>query len=328
MKLVIQIPCFNEADTLAEVLADLPRALPGFDSDQILVIDDGSTDGTSEIARANGADKVVKHSHNRGLAATFMTGLDTALKMGADIIVNTDGDHQYPGDRIACLVEPILAGRADLTLGDRQPGKDKRVGARKRFFYNVGNRVVRTATGVKVHDAPTGFRAMTRAFAVRVYLTNPFSYTLETLFQAAEEGARIEEIHITANDTRRQSRLFRSMSEYIKRSASIVIRSYTMHRPLRAFAWLSLPFLLLGLGLGFRFLYFFFTQEGPTGHIQSLILAAISIIVGAQVFLFGLLGDLLRTNRLLLEDIRERQRKTELTATDDALLETSSEEAT
>jgi glycosyltransferase involved in cell wall biosynthesis len=312
MKVVIQIPCYEEAETLPTVLADLPTSIPGVDVIETVVIDDGSEDATSEVARAHGVTRVVRHRGNRGLASTFLTGLETALEMGADVIVNTDGDHQYPGRAIPDLVAPIVQGNADLVIGDRQTKLDPKVSAKKRFFYEIGNFVVRTATGVSVHDAPSGFRAMSREFALRVYLTNPFSYTIETIFAAAENRQPIREVPITTNPATRPSRLFRGLMQYIGRSASIIVQGYSMHNPVKAFGWLSAPFLLTGLALGLRFVYYFLRDPDYSGHIQSLILAAILILVGVQVLVFGLLGGLVRANRLLLQDIRMRVRKLEL----------------
>jgi glycosyltransferase involved in cell wall biosynthesis len=312
MKLVVQIPCYNEAKTLPEVLADIPRSIPGIDEIQVLVVDDGSSDGTDELALERGADVVVKHHGNRGLAQTFLTGLETALEMNADIIVNTDGDHQYPGKYIPDLVGPIVQGKADLVIGDRQTNLDPRVPTKKKLFYQIGNFVVRSATGLGVHDAPSGFRAMSRNFALGVYLTNPFSYTIETIFAAAGSRQRVCEIGIETNPATRKSRLFRGIVHYLSRSARIILQGYSMHRPLQAFGWLSLPFLLLGLFLGVRFLYFWVLNPNYSGHVQSLILASISIVVSAQMFLFGMIGNLVRTNRLLLEDIRLRVRRLEL----------------
>jgi glycosyltransferase involved in cell wall biosynthesis len=314
MKLVVQIPCYNEAETLPRVLADLPRSIEGIDAIETLVIDDGSRDATAEVARALGVTRVVRHRGNRGLARTFLTGLETALEMGADVIVNTDGDHQYPGSSIGELVAPILNREADLVIGDRQTRTDPKVRANKRLFYDLGNFVVRTATGMSVHDAPSGFRAMSREFALRVYLTNPFSYTLETIFAAAENRHPIREVKITTNPATRPSRLFRGFLQYIGRSASIIVQGYSMHNPLRAFGWLSLPFLVAGVGIGMRFLYYFLRNPNDSGHIQSLILASICIVVGAQIFIFGMLGSLVRANRLLLQDVRMRVRRLELHA--------------
>jgi glycosyltransferase involved in cell wall biosynthesis len=312
MKLVIQIPCYNEADTLPLVIPDLPRSIPGITVIETLVIDDGSTDGTADVARSLGVTRVVSHRGNRGLANTFLTGLETALEMGADVIVNTDGDHQYPGQSIPALCAPIIAGEAELVIGDRQTKSDPKVTAKKRMFYELGNFVVRSATGVSVHDAPSGFRAMSRDFALSVHLTNPFSYTLETIFAAAENRQPIREVPIRSNAVTRPSRLFRGLVQYMRRSASIIVQGYSMHNPLRAFGWLSLPFLVVGTGLGVRFLYYYIRDPDYSGHIQSLILASISIVVGAQVLIFGMLGSLVRANRLLLQDIRMRVRRLEL----------------
>jgi glycosyltransferase involved in cell wall biosynthesis len=314
MKVVIQIPCYNEADTLPTVLADLPRSIPGVDSVETLVIDDGSKDGTAEVAHALGVTRVVRNRGNRGLAATFLHGLEAALEMGADVIVNTDGDHQYPGTKIPELVAPIVAGEADLVIGDRQTGQDAKVPAKKKFFYSVGNFVVRSVTGVSVHDAPSGFRAMSREFAMSTYLTNPFSYTIETIFSAAESRRPIREVPIESNPKTRESRLFSGIPQYLARSASIILQGYSMHNPLRAFAWVSFPFLVLGWAIGLRFLYYFVLDPNDSGHVQSLILAAISIVVGVQIFIFGMLGSLVRANRLLLQDIRMRVRRLELGA--------------
>jgi glycosyltransferase involved in cell wall biosynthesis len=312
MKLVIQIPCFNEGATLPEVLADLPTQIEGIDSIETLIIDDGSSDDTVEVAKRLGVTRVAANRGNRGLAATFLLGLDTALHMGADVIVNTDGDHQYPGSKIADLVAPIVRGEADLVIGDRQTHDDPKVPGNKKLFYKVGNFVVRAVTGVSVHDAPSGFRAMSRDFALRAYLTNPFSYTIETIFTAAEARQPIREVPIESNPKTRESRLFRSIPQYLARSAGVILQGYSMHKPMRTLAFMAAPFLLLGFVLGLRFVYFFILDPTYSGHVQSLILAAISIVVGMQIFIFGLLGTLVRANRLLLQDIRTRVRRMEL----------------
>jgi hypothetical protein len=209
-------------------------------------------------------------------------------------------------------VQPIVDRTADLVIGDRQPMQDSRVSFSKKLFYGLGSFVVRSTSGVSVQDAPSGFRAMSREFAMSVYLTNPFSYTLETIFAAAEQRYPIREVEIRSNPVTRESRLFRGTTEYLRRSASIIVQGYSMHNPLRAFGWLSLPFLGVGIGLGLRFVYFFVRDPDYNGHIQSLILAAISIVVGAQILIFGMLGSLVRANRLLLQDIRMRVRRLEL----------------
>jgi glycosyltransferase involved in cell wall biosynthesis len=312
MKLVIQIPCFNEAETLPAVLADLPREVPGFDAVEVLVIDDGSRDGTAEVARTHGADHVVRHHGNRGLAAAFLTGLETALSLGADVIVNTDGDHQYPGEAIPDLVRPIVRGDAELVLGDRRPATDSRTPKLKKLLYRVGRVGVRMVTGMDVNDAPSGFRAMSRRFATHIYLTNPFSYTMETLFQAAASRARVYEIPIRANNKTRPSRLFRGIGEYVRRSGATLLRGFALHSPLRAFTWLSVPFLGAGAALILRFVVFFVLEPERSGHIQSLIAATVCVLLGGLALVFGALGDLIRTNRLLLEDIRVRVRRLEL----------------
>lgn len=312
MKLVIQIPCYNEAETLPEVLADIPQSIQGVDKIDVLIIDDGSDDATVRVAHEHGATRVVRHRGNRGLAQSFLTGIETALAMGADIIVNTDGDHQYPGSSIPDLIAPIVRNEADLVIGDRQTHADPKVPSKKKMFYRLGNFVVRNASGATVKDAPSGFRAMSREFAMSIYLTNPFSYTIETIFTAAESRFPIKEVAINTNPATRKSRLFKGILEYLNRSARIIFQGYSMHNPLKAFGWLSLPFFLLGIGLSVRFLYFWFRDPAYSGHIQSLILSAISIVVGAQIFIFGMLGGLVRTNRLLLEDIRVRVRRLEL----------------
>jgi glycosyltransferase involved in cell wall biosynthesis len=312
MKLIVQIPCYNEAETLPEVLADIPRSIEGVDEIGMLVIDDGSSDDTARVAREHGAQHVVRHRGNRGLAQAFLTGIETALGLGADIVVNTDGDHQYPGKYIPQLVAPVVSGEADLVIGDRQTQTDPRVPGIKKLFYRLGNSVMRSATGAVVQDAPSGFRAMSREFALTVYLTNPFSYTLETIFTAAENRQPIEEIAIETNPAKRKSRLFKGIPDYLNRSFKIIVQGYSMRNPLKTFGWLSAPFFLTGIGIGLRFLYLWFQQTGYTGHIQSLILAAVCLLVGAQIFIFGMLGNLVRTNRLLLQDIRLRVRRLEL----------------
>lgn len=318
MRLVVQIPCLNEEKTLPQVLADIPREVEGVDDVQILVVDDGSTDRTVEVAREHGATRVVSNRGNRGLAQTFVRALDVALEMGADVIVNTDGDHQYPGERIPELVAPILRGEADLVIGNRQTQIDPKVPPKKKVFYRLGNFVVRTVAGIRINDAPSGFRAMSRDFAMNVYLTNPFSYTIETIFAAAENRQPIREVPIATNAPRRKSRLFRGIAQYIGRSATIILRGYSMHNPVKAFAVASLPFVFLGLALGIRFLYFYLENPAASGHVQSLILAAICLVVGAQIMIFGLLGGLVRTNRLLLQDVRMRIRRLELDSSRDS----------
>ena len=311
MKLIIQIPCFNEAETLPQTLADLPRDLPGFTSVQWLIIDDGSADDTAEVARRHGVDHVVCFRENRGLAAAFLAGLDAAVKLGADVVVNTDGDNQYCGEDIALLVAPIRDGLADVVVGDRQVEKISHFSPTKIRLQKFGSWVIRQASTTSVPDATSGFRAMTRDVAQRTTLNNRFSYTLETIIQAGAAGRKLVGVPIRTNPKTRDSRLFRSIPSYIRKSVGIIVRIYTMHRPLKAFFFASLPFLITGLVLGLRWCWFFFTTDGPTGHVQSLLVAAGATVVGVQVLLFGLLGDLLAANRRLSEEVLYRVRELE-----------------
>jgi len=311
MKLIIQIPCYNEELTLPAVLADLPSEVEGFDSVEWLIIDDGSSDRTVEVARAHGVHHIVRLPCNRGLAGAFLAGLDACVKLGADVIINTDGDNQYYGGDVPALTAPIIAGDAEIVVGDRQVSTIPHFSKTKIALQHLGSWVVRLASTTDVADAPSGFRAMTREIAMRTSLNNRFSYTLETIIQHGAAGRALSSVPIKTNPKTRESRLFSGIKSYLKKSVTILVRIYTMHRPLRAFFMLSLPFFLLGLTLGLRWLFFYFTTEGPTGHIQSLIVAAISTVVGVQIALFGLLGDLLATNRRLSEDVLYRIKEME-----------------
>jgi glycosyltransferase involved in cell wall biosynthesis len=311
MKLIVQIPCYNEEETLPAVLADLPSHVPGFDTVEWLVIDDGSRDGTVEVARAHGVHHIVRLECNRGLAGAFLAGLDACVKLGADVIVNTDGDNQYFGGDVPALTAPIVAGEAEIVVGDRQVGSIPHFSKTKIALQHLGSWVVRLASATDVADAPSGFRAMTREIAMRTTLNNRFSYTLETIIQHGAAGRALTSVPIKTNAKTRESRLFKGIRSYLKKSVTILVRIYTMHRPLRAFFMLSLPFFGLALGLGLRWLFFYFTTTGATGHIQSLIVAAISAVVGVQIVLFGLLGDLLATNRRLSEEVLYRTREME-----------------
>ena len=311
MKVIIQIPCFNEAETLPRVLADLPRELPGVDAVEWLIIDDGSTDETIRVARAHGVDHVVRLPVNRGLAAAFLAGLDACIKLGADVIVNTDGDNQYDGRDVDKLVAPIVEGRAEMVVGDREVDRIPHFSKTKVALQKIGSWVIRRASATDVADAPSGFRAFTRELAQRTLLNNRFSYTLETIIQAGVAGRALTSVPIRTNPKTRPSRLFRSIPAYLSKSVSIIVRIYTMHRPLRAFFWLSLPFFLVGVGLVGRWLIIYVSTPGPTGHVQSLIAGAIASIVGVQILLFGLLGDLLATNRRLGEETLYRVRELE-----------------
>lgn len=310
MKLIIQIPCFNESQTLAETIQDLPRQIPGVDTIEILIIDDGSTDGTAEVARQLGVNHVVRFAQNRGLARGFVAGIDACLRLGADIIVNTDADNQYCGADIPNLVRPILDGEADMVIGDRQVDRVAHFSATKKKLQKIGSWVVRLASETSVPDATSGFRAISREAAHRVFVTSEFTYTLETLIQAGQANLAVSAIPIRTNPKTRESRLFRSIGQYLRRSASTIIRIYTMYRPLKAFLFLALIFFIGGTALGMRFLYFHLTED-HTGHVQSLILAAVLLIVAIVVLLGGLLADLVGANRKLLEDALIRLRRLE-----------------
>lgn len=311
--LVIQIPCFNEAETLPEVVADLPRSLPGIGRVEILVIDDGSSDDTVAVARRCGVDHVVSHHINRGLAAAYQTGIDTALRLGADVIVNTDGDHQYPGNRIGDLVEPVLRGQADLVIGDRQPHTLQHFSPTKRFLQWLGSWVVRVASGTQVPDATSGFRALSREAALRQIVLTRFSYTLETIIQAGKKGLRVAHIPIVVNPTERQSRLVKSNWRFVQVQAATILRIYMLYEPLRTFLLLATPALLAGIFLLARFLYLYFTLQTASGrHIQSVLIGGTLIIVGFLIVVVGILADISATQRALLEELLYRQRKAEL----------------
>lgn len=310
MKLLIQIPCFNESETLAETLRDLPRQIPGVDSIEILIIDDGSTDGTAETARRLGVSHVVRFSRNRGLARGFMAGIDASLRLGADIIVNTDADNQYCGADIPKLIQPILDGEADMVIGDRQVDSVAHFSPTKKKLQKFGSWVVRLASHTRVPDATSGFRAISREAALRLFVTSEFTYTLETLIQAGHAHLAVSAVPIRTNPKTRDSRLFRSIGQYLRRSASTIIRIYTMYRPLRTFFLIAALLFCGGAALSGRFLYYHFTEE-KTGHVQSLILAAVLLIAAFIVFLGGLLADLVAANRKLLEDTITRLRRLE-----------------
>jgi glycosyltransferase involved in cell wall biosynthesis len=310
MKLIIQIPCFNEAETLPGTLAELPRQVPGVDEVEWLIIDDGSHDNTSEIARQHGVDHVVRFPQNRGLARGFIAGIDACLKLGADLIVNTDADNQYCADDIPKLIAPIVEGRADVVVGDRQVDSVEDFSESKKKLQKLGSWVVRLASSTKVPDATSGFRAISREAALRMFVANEFTYTLETLIQAGHANLAVVGVPIRTNRKTRDSRLFKSISQYINRSATTILRIYTMYRPLRAFMFIAAALLTAGLALGVRFMYFHFTEEN-TGHVQSLVLAAVFLIVGFVVLLVGMLADLVGANRKLLEDALVRLRRIE-----------------
>jgi len=310
MKLIIQIPCYNEAESLPGTLADLPGELPGVDDMEILIIDNGSTDNTVEVAQSEGVDHIVRLPV-KGLAAAFVTGLDTCLKYGADIIVNTDADNQYNAGDIERLIKPILTGQADIVVGDRGVGKVESFSPSKRVLQRFGSWVISQASGVRVPDATSGFRALSREAALRTLVMSEYSYTLETLIQAGARRMRLKYVPVRINPPTRPSRLMSGVPDYLVQSATTIVRAYTMYRPLRVFTTVGVLMLFGGLGLSIRYLYFVAIGEGG-GHIQSVIIAGVLLIAGFQVFLIGLVADLIRFNRQILEEMVYRMRRIEL----------------
>jgi glycosyltransferase involved in cell wall biosynthesis len=311
VKLIIQIPCYNEETTLPLTLQDLPRTLPGVDLIEYLVVDDGSTDRTVQLARELGIQHIVCHKSNRGLAAAFVTGLEAALAAGADIIVNTDGDNQYYGADVEALIRPILEGRADVVVGDRGVAALQYFSPVKRALQQIGSWVVTQAAGTSIPDATSGFRAFTREAALRLTVLSDYTYTLETLIQAGARRMAVVYVPVRTNPRTRQSRLVRSTPSFISLSAVTILRFYTMYRPLRVFMTIGGVFIVLAVALGVRFLYYYILGMG-SGHVQSLILAAILTIVGFQIALIGLLADSSAMNRKMMEEILYRVREREL----------------
>lgn len=303
MKLIIQIPCLNEAETLTVALNDLPKHIDGIDEIETLIIDDGSRDDTSRVAQEWGVNYIVRFRNNKGLAKGFMAGLDACLKNGADIIVNTDADNQYCGADIEKLVRPILDGEAGMVIGERPIDEIDDFPPLKKKLQHLGSWVVRKASNTDIPDAPSGFRAFSRDTAMRLNVVNDYTYTLETIVQAGRNRMAITSVPIRTNPELRKSRLFKSMGGYIKKSILTILRSFTMYRPLLAFSSIALVFCLVGFLIGVRFLVFFFSGNGG-GHTQSLILAAMLMIIGVLCAVIGLLGDVISSNRKLLEEIQ------------------------
>lgn len=312
MKLIIQIPCLNEADNLPATLADLPTSIPGIDTIEVVVVDDGSTDATSAVARAHGVQHVVRFVRRKGLAAAFVAGIDAALRAGADIIVNTDADNQYAGSGIAMLVEPLLAGRAEIVIGDRNIRTIQHMSWPKKILQRLGSWTVRQVSGTTVPDTTSGFRAYTREAALRMTIVSEFSYTLESIIQAGKRRMAIAHVDVATNAHTRPSRLFDSIWSYLKKSSATIVRIYAMYEPLKIFSYIGGFIFLVGVLISLRFLYFYMFTHEADGKIQSLILSAVLLIVGFQVVLIGLLADVISGNRKLLEDMLYRVRRMEL----------------
>jgi glycosyltransferase involved in cell wall biosynthesis len=311
MKLIIQIPCFNEEQTLPQTLRDLPREIPGIDEIEWLVVDDGSTDRTIDAARAGGVDHIVRLTNNRGLAAGFQAGLDACLKLGADVIVNTDADNQYVADDIPKLLAPILAGNADMVIGDRETDKIEHFSPVKKLLQRWGSAVVRRASGTQVADTTSGFRAYNREAALQMQVVSKFTYTLETIIQAGKMLVAVDHVSVRTNPKLRESRLFPSTWAYVRRNGVSIFRIYALYEPLRLFMLAAALTALVGAVIWGRFLWYFVDGEGG-GHIQSLILGSTLFIVAVQFVALGVLGDILAGSRVLQQRILERVRRVEL----------------
>lgn len=311
MKLVIQIPCLNEEESLPITLSALPKHIDGIDEIKVLIVNDGSTDRTIDVAKKHGISDFVNFTHNKGLAKAFSAGLNKALEMGADIIVNTDADNQYNANDIEKLVRPIIDGNADIVIGSRPVNKISHFSIIKKILQNFGSFVMRCVSSTSVKDAPSGFRAFSRNAAIQMNIFDNYTYTLETIIQAKAKGLVIENVEIDVNPELRRSRLFSNIFVYIRRSIFTMLRMFIVYRPFRFFITVGILFLLAGLIPGVRFVWYFLTGDGQ-GHIQSLILAAILLLTGVQVSLIAVLSELIAINRKLLEDIQSRVKSADL----------------
>jgi len=312
MKLIIQIPCLNEEATLPATIHDIPRTIEGIDQVEILVIDDGCTDRTVEVARRLGVDHILRFPANRGLGHAFAAGIDFCLNHGADIIVNTDGDNQYHGGDIPKLVEPILQGRADLVIGDREPEKVAHFSFFKKKMQTLGSRVVSRLANLNVPDVPSGFRAYSREAAMRLTYSTDFDHTVDHVIQAGRKKIVTLSVPIRTNEKLRESRLFSNIGVFITRSIGIMVRVYSSYRAMKIFAVCGLVSFAVGFAIGLRFLYFFFWTDQSDLHVQSLILAAILMLAGFQMVLTGMVADLINASRAVLEDVSYRLRRIEL----------------
>jgi glycosyltransferase involved in cell wall biosynthesis len=303
LKLIIQIPCYNEEKDLPTTLAHLPRTIAGVAVVEWLVIDDGSADNTVSVAQQHGVDHIVRHTSNKGLAAAFQTGLDACLKLGADIIVNTDADNQYPGEYIPALIEPIVQGKADMVIADRQVDKIPHFSPIKKRLQHFGSSVVRYVSGTDVPDAPSGFRALSRETALRVNVMTGYTYTLETIIQAGKRNLTVTHIPIQVNPKTRESRLIRNIPDYVRRSATTILRLFVLYEPLRIFTWIAVPFLVVGVGLWLRFGVLWLMGESERGaNIQSVVVGAAALIIALLIYMMGIIGDLIAINRRLQEE--------------------------
>jgi glycosyltransferase involved in cell wall biosynthesis len=312
MKLIIQIPCLNEEATLPATIADLPRQVPGVEKVELLVVDDGSTDRTVEVARECGVDHIVRLTNNKGLAAAFQAGLDACLKLGADVVVNTDADNQYDGADVPKLVAPIVAGEADMVVGDRRVSQIDHFSGSKKGLQRLGSWVVRRLSGTGVTDATSGFRAYNREAALQLLVVDNFTYTLESLIQAGKMLVAVEEVDVGTNPKTRESRLFASTAAYVRRNAPAILRIYARYEPLRAFATAGLLVLLLAFAAWMPFLVDWIFNGDSSGHVQSLILGAVLFISAVQLFALGVIGDLLAGQRVMTQRVFERVRRVEL----------------
>jgi glycosyltransferase involved in cell wall biosynthesis len=305
-KLIIQIPCYNEEATLPPTLQNLPRQADGFDTVEWLIIDDGSSDRTVEIARELGVNHIIRHNRNRGLVFAFTTGIEACLRAGADVIVNTDGDNQYNGADIPLLLAPIIRGEADIVIGTRPVDAMGNYTIIKRGLHRLGRVLLRFLSGIDIPDPPSGFRALTREAAERVNLFSGYTYTLETILQAGASGLTLKSVPIRVNRQLRGSRLIRNLPGYVINAAATALRTAVIYHPGTAFLLMSATFILAGIGLGARFLYFYLSYGGATGHVQSVILCALLISLGALLMVAGVLADLIAVNRKLLETINRK----------------------
>src|SRR5438105_3515637 len=310
MKLIVQIPAYNEESTIAQTLRDIPKKIDGISSVESLVIDDGSTDNTADAARKAGATHVLQLKTHRGLSAAFAAGIDAALRLGANIIVNTDADNQYAGSDIARLVAPIVRGSAEVVIGDREVAKSLHMSPLKRALQRLGSWTVGLASGISVGDATSGFRAFSRDAATQINVFNPFTYTLETIIQSGNRNLGVQSVTVRTNPPSRPSRLYHGVGMYLRKSIATIFRIYTLYKPLKTFFLIGALLILAGAAIGMRFLWFFFEGD-RAGHVQSLILAAVFLIVGFQTMLIGLVADLISVNRRLSEEMLIRLRKNE-----------------